>query len=420
MPASGVVEQVIVKRSDMAAAQTPRSASKLVFAVDWFLHRMTKDGYYSRHELPARAVIAYRAATFYYHVSHGGPEEVIEFSGECQPQFDWSLVLEGLAAMGADAHHELAVEMSRWLARYPHIAALRAAPESERKLLKRIETRFNAIEKTTPLFQLAGRWIASWPELQVVDDEEYEAAIQQLVADNPLSSIAQICKDIQRINRQLLDPREVALAFACTSLPRTEGLHIKLIHGTQWNVEIDGEPQVVIQVRTTWNLHFGLQTDTYTAIYERIEIDPLLHEEDVSIRKKNPRFRVPTKARIGKRLSCIPIELTNKVIALAHAYRLSVAMATMLRKLGVLEDPSVYIAPLKIVRKPEGPAVDWIVANDTTVLMVRSGPDETVAVNWVDSELLDSLTKHEIDKLAQEVEALERKLKSGATTELWR
>lgn len=295
MPVLAAVEKVVVRSSAVQDAESPGGASKLVSAIEDFVRSMTRDGFYSRHELPPKAVLLYRAVMFPWVVEHGGPQEVIE-AACTEPRFNWPLVLEGLAAMGADEHLAIAKEMTGWLERYQTIEALRAAPKSERQLLDQLERRLSKIESANPIAVLAARWITSWPELWVVDDSDYDTIIQQHAGPNPLFGIGQLWKDVRRLERQLHDPEEVALAFACTQAPKSANgaTEIMFAHGVHWDVEIEGKSQVVVHVRTSGGLRYGLVTDTYAALYERIEVEPFREEQSLLLSLKSGELPKPS------------------------------------------------------------------------------------------------------------------------------
>jgi hypothetical protein len=127
-----------------------------------------------------------------------------------------------LQEMGAHAQHQILCEMAAWVAANTTEAAAQDGFDTRAEALDELDRRFYDAEGETPISSLAAQWIAGWPELRIVADEEYAAAIDAIRALNPSSArdsfggTRAICVISSPIPCSLASPPRVA------PLPRTQ------------------------------------------------------------------------------------------------------------------------------------------------------------------------------------------------------
>lgn len=51
--------------------------------------------------------------------------------------------------------------------------------------LDKLDDAFYEADEAVAMDDLLARWVTSWPDLQIVDDDDYDDAIDQLVLANP-------------------------------------------------------------------------------------------------------------------------------------------------------------------------------------------------------------------------------------------
>ncbi len=175
---------VIVPRKWVDAAAEPDGAYHLSAAIVDYVNDVQQAGVFARHEMPAKAMQAYHADYYLSQVNNGGHSQFIGNSGELLRTITAD-ALVGLEAMGAGAQHQILTEMAAWAAANPADAGAQDGFGVRAAMLDGLDKRFYAAESEAPIASLAARWIAGWPELRIVEDEQYTPAIEEIAASNP-------------------------------------------------------------------------------------------------------------------------------------------------------------------------------------------------------------------------------------------
>lgn len=210
----GRLTTVIVPRKWVDAAAEPDGAYHMSAAIVDYVNDVQQAGVFARHEMPAKAMQAYHADYYLAQVNNGGHSQFIGNSGELLRTITGD-ALAGLEAMGATAQHRILIEMAAWAAANPADAGAQDGFGIRAEPLDSLDTRFYAAEGETPIAPLAARWIASWPELRIVEDDRYASAIAEIAASNPNLGPRLVWKNVQEIRYQLTDPLQIAVAAAC-------------------------------------------------------------------------------------------------------------------------------------------------------------------------------------------------------------
>ncbi|MGY4291619.1 hypothetical protein ACVWXO_010885 [Bradyrhizobium sp. LM2.7] len=167
-------------RNALEAAQKPEKADYLTGAVVDYVNEIQRLGVYTGRELPAVAMQAYHADYYLAQVNNGGHSQFIGNTGvEMLPTTSGD-ALAGLKAMGASTQHQILQEMIAWVGEHPAQAALQNGFENRAAALNALDLRFYEAEEHQPMTRLAARWIASWPELRTVEQEQYASEIARL------------------------------------------------------------------------------------------------------------------------------------------------------------------------------------------------------------------------------------------------
>ncbi len=268
----GRLQTVIVQRKWAEAAREPEGAHHLAAAVVDFVNGIQQAGVFATHELPSKAMQAYYADFYEAQVKNGGHSQFIFNSGEL---LSTAIVhaLAALTAMGATAQHQILTEMAAWVVANPDVASVQDGFGTRATLLDELDTRFYAADEQAPVAQLAARWIGAWPELRIVEDDRYAAALEELAASNPARSPRLIWRNVENIRYQITDPLQIAIAAACGAVePEPE---IKVGVGGGLYQEIDGEECLAFTLHTNKGERLCVPSEKGARLYEYIHQSPL-------------------------------------------------------------------------------------------------------------------------------------------------
>ena len=236
----GRLTTVIVPRKWVDAAATPDGAYHMSAAIVDYVNDVQQAGVFARHEMPAKAMQAYHADYYLAQVNNGGHSQFIGNSGELLRTITAD-ALAGLEAMGAEAQHQILTEMAAWAAANPADAGAQDGFGIRARAARRAWTPGSTTAEQTrqwPNSPRAGS--PAWPELRIVEDDQYAAAIEELAALQPrLANCASSGGISQNIRYQVTDPLQIAIAAACGAVePEPE---IKVGVGGGLYQEIEGE-----------------------------------------------------------------------------------------------------------------------------------------------------------------------------------
>jgi len=387
-PVNLLVPLVVVSRPK--AEEAGEQPFGLVFAVMQFATTMVSKGLYRYPEINPKAMQVYHAHWYSSEVKNGGHSQFIHNAGH-EIGTMIANARAGLTASGAKGQLATLEKMSAWVAEHPDKAAKQTGFEGGRDdFLDTLDDAFYDAEEAAPMLNLLARWIASWPDLQVVDDDDYDDAINRLAMANPQREGRLLHKSVGDLVRQMLGRRDVGAGLACAKISPPE---IKGAFGMARVLTVDGKKQMVSQLRTSAKeLRLCVATETHVAVYEQIAPeDPL-----VSRSGENP-FGA-NAPRVGIRLGRAEDSEISTVIDLAERYHAPVAVDLLLRKAGF--DPAeAAVSANSIVQTAERPIVYWVavLASGQAFLFVSS-PNGSVLLRGKDDKKLAEATLSELDE----------------------
>ncbi|WP_217576866.1 DUF4375 domain-containing protein [Mesorhizobium sp. GbtcB19] len=381
-----LVPSIMVPRSKIE--QADGKSFHLVFAVMQFVVTMVSKGLYRYQEINPKAMQVFHADQYSSEVKNGGHSQFIHNAGS---EIDAMIAnaRAGLSACGAKGQLATLEKMSAWVAKHPDEAAKQTGFEGGRDdFLDTLDDAFYSADEAVPMEDLLARWIASWPDLQIVDDDDYDEAINQLVLANPQREGRLLHESVSKLVRQMLSQREVGAGLACAKISPSE---IKLGFGMARMLDVGGEKQMVFQLRTSAkDLRLCAETRAGVAVYEHIapEDPPVIRPGENQLGANAPR--------IGTRLGRAEGSEINTVIELAERNHAPVAVDLLLRKAGF--DPvGAVVSANSVVQTGEGPVVNWVVLASGRTFLSLSSPNASVLLGGEDHEKLAEATMAELD-----------------------
>ncbi|BCM18428.1 DUF4375 domain-containing protein [Mesorhizobium sp. J8] len=380
-----LVPLVVVPRSKIEPAD--EEPFHLVFAVMQFVVTMVSKGLYRYPEINPKALQVFHADQYSLEVKNGGHSQFIHNAGG---EIDTMIAnaRAGLSACGAKGQLVTLEKMSAWIAKHPDEAAKQTGFEGGRDdFLDTLDDAFYEAEDAMPMEDLLARWIASWPDLQIVDDDDYNAAIDRLVLANPQREGRLLHESVSKLVRQMLSQREVGAGLACATISPSE---IKLGFGMARMLDVEGEKQMVLQLRTDANeLRLCAPTKTHVAVYEYIPA------EDPPVIRPAENLLGANAPSVGALLGRAEQSEIETVIQLSEQNHAPVAVDLLLRKAGF--DPlGAIVSANSVAQTAEGPVVNWMVlASDRTFLSLSS-PNGSVLLCGEDYEKLAEATMPEL------------------------
>ncbi|MBZ9851417.1 DMP19 family protein [Mesorhizobium sp. CA14] len=381
-----LIPLVVVPRSK--TEQADEKSFHLVFAVMQFVVTMVSKGLYRYPEINPKALQVFHADQYSLEVKNGGHSQFIHNAGS---EIDTVIAnaRAGLGACGAKGQLATLEKMSAWIAKHPDEAAKQTGFEGGRDdFLDTLDDAFYEADDAAPMEDLLARWIASWPDLQIVDDEKYGDAIDRLVLSNPQREGRLLHKSVSKLVRQMLSQREVGAGLACAMISPSE---IKLRFGMARMLDVEGEKQMVFQLRTSANeLRLCAATKTRVAVYEYVA------PEDPPIIRPGENPLGANASSVGGLLGRAEQSEIETMIQLSEQNHAPVAVDLLLRKAGF--DPlGAIVSANSVAQTAEGLVVNWVVlASDRTFLSLSS-PNGSVLLDGEDYEKLAEVTMPELD-----------------------
>jgi Domain of unknown function (DUF4375) len=388
----GRLQTVIVPRKWADAAKEPGGAHHLAAAVVDYVNDIQHAGVFATHELPPKAMQAYHADYYEAQVKNGGHSQFI-FNARGQLPAATADALAAFAAMGATVQHQILAEMATWVKSNPEEAAVQDGFGTRAQLLDGLDTRFHAADEQLPVAAFAARWIGGWPELRIVEDDKYAAAIEELAASNPARGPRLIWRNIENIRQQLTDPLQIAIAASCGAAgPAPE---IKTGVGGGFYQEIEGEQCLAFFLRTLTGERICVPGEDGARLYEYIQQGPIPESgPDLDIADLGD-FKPPV---VGARLATVSAETIQRLMAQANETKAPEAIDLLLRKAG-LEPAAMITASLA----NDGGAI-WIVATEQNLSLARSS-SSGAQLRDHEGKPLATVTRAEIEQHASEAEA---------------
>ncbi|TIV96974.1 MAG: DUF4375 domain-containing protein [Mesorhizobium sp.] len=381
-----LVPLIVVPRSKIKEAG--EEPFQLVVAVMQFAVTMISKGLYRYPEINPKAMQVFHADWYSSEVKNGGHSQFIHNAAR---EIDAMIAnaRAGLSACGANGQLATLEKMSAWVLKHPDKAATQTGFEGGRDdFLDTLDDAFYEADEAEPLDGLLARWITSWPDLQIVDDDDYDDAIDRLVLSNPQREGRLLHESVGKLVSQMLSQREVGAGLACAKISPSE---IKLGFGMARILDVEGEKQLVFQLRTSAEeLRLCTSTKTHVAVYEYIPPD------DPPVIRPGENLLGANAPRVGARLGRAEQSEIETVIQLSEQNHAPVAVDLLLRKAG-FDPPGAIVSANSVVQTAEGPVVNWVVlASDRTFLSLSS-PNGSVLLRGEDYEKLAETTMPELD-----------------------
>ncbi|RWM35362.1 MAG: DUF4375 domain-containing protein [Mesorhizobium sp.] len=362
---------------------------QLVVAIMQFAVTMISKGLYRYPEINPRAMQVFHADWYSSEVKNGGHSQFIHNAGR---EIDTMIAnaRAGLSSCGAKGQLATLEKMSAWVAKHPDKAATQTGFEGGRDdFLDTLDDAFYEADEVVPLDGLLARWITSWPDLQIVDDDDYDDAIDRLVLFNPQREGRLLHESVGKLVSQMLSQREVGAGLACARISPSE---IKVAFGMARMLDVEGEKQMVFQLRTSAKeLRLCAATKTHVAVYEYIA------PEDPPVIRPGENPFGANAPRVGIRLGHAEGSEIKTVIELAEQYHAPVAVDLLLRKAGF--DPAdAVVSANSVVQTAEGQVVNWVVLASDRAFLFLSSPNGGVLLRGKDDEKLAEAAMPELDE----------------------
>lgn len=266
MIVEGRLKMVIVPRNALEAAREPDKAEYLTCAVVDYVNQIQRAGLYMRNELPAVAMQAYHADYYLAQVLNGGHSQFIGNTGAEMLPMTSGDALAGLKAMGASAQHQILLEMMAWVEANPGEAAAQSGFTQRAAALEMLDARFYEAERRQPMTQLAAQWIASWPELRAVAQDQYTSEIEQIAQLQPHLSQRRIWRGVRQISFQMTDPLQITVAAACGAVTPEPELKLLVLPGS--NMDVEGQQRMAFGVKTNKGARLCVFEEAAGRLYE--------------------------------------------------------------------------------------------------------------------------------------------------------
>ncbi|WP_170950227.1 DUF4375 domain-containing protein [Mesorhizobium sp. WSM3864] len=380
-----LIPLIMVPRSKIEGAG--EQPFQLVVAIMQFAVTMISKGLYRYPEINPKAMQVFDADWYSSEVKNGGHSQFIHNAGS---EIDTTIAnaRAGLSACGAKGQLATLEKMSAWVAKHPDEAARQTGFEGGRDdFLDTLDDAFYEADDAVPMEHLLARWIASWPDLQIVDDDDYDEAMNQLVMANPQRETRLLHESVGNLVSQMLSRREVGAGLACAKISPSE---IKLAFGMARMLDIEGEKQLVFQLRTSAKeLRLCAETKASVAVYEHIapEDPPIVRPGENPLGANAPRIGVQLGHAEGSEI--------DTVIELAEQFHAPAAVDLLLRKAGF--DPvDAVVSANSVVQTAEGQVVNWVVLASNRAFLFLSSPNGGLLLRGNDDERVAEATMSEL------------------------
>jgi len=396
------VSSVIVPFSAVERAAKENYAGDLVAAVLDFVNAMFDQGLYKDQEIPASARQFFHTYLYGLEVTNGGHSQFIR---NYRGHFDKiaSDARSALTGMRATNHLAALEQMIAWVREHPEEAGEQTGFEGGRAdFLDGLDDLFFKEEESVPLLARAVGWIASWPELEIVDDAECQEAILDVVMANPRREPRLRHRSVFHLKAVMTSRLEVGIGFACAGLLQPE---IKLGVGEGRMLDIDGEKQMVFPVVTNaGRALLCVVTSTHAAAYQYLAADGTEPELDLGPIVSIDELFGEAVPRVGLKLSHVSADSITTVIKLAEAYRAPAALDLLLRKVGI-DTAGAVALPSMLIPREGGSVVSWTIAAGGGLLFLLSTPNGSMLLRSGAEDPLADAGRLEIEEHFARAEA---------------
>ncbi|KAA3450851.1 hypothetical protein C7I87_08900 [Mesorhizobium sp. SARCC-RB16n] len=393
--ASPQMSSIIVPFSAIERAAKENYVADLVTAVMDFVNAMLDQGLYKDHEIPASGRQFFHTYLYGLEVSNGGHSQFIRnYYGHLDKiTSDARLALAG---MRAESHLAILEQMVAWVREHPEEAKEQTGFEGGRAdFLDRLDDLFHKEEDSVPLLARAVGWIASWPELEIVDDDECQEAILDAVMANPRREPRLRHRSVSHLKSVMTSRLQVGIGFACAGLPQPE---VKLGIGEGRMLDIDGEKQMAFPVMTNaGRVLLCVVTPTHAAAYQYLAADGSEPQLDLRPVDSIDELLGEDAPRVGLKLSQVDAVSITTVIKLAEVYRAPAALDLLLRRAGI-DTAGASALPAMLVPREGGSVVSWTVTAGGRALLLLSAPNGSMLLTSGAEDPLADASRLEIEE----------------------
>lgn len=351
----------------------------LTEAVARFVEAMLDTADYSRSEIPARALQLYDCEDYLGQVNNGGHSQ---FIGNRVGQLQQLLpsIRAGLVDMAANMHVAVLDGVAAWMKAHPEEIGRQTgfsggrAPE-----LIELDRQFRVADASASLEAKAAAWIAKWPELEIVEDDDYDNHVERAKARNPLRKQRKTLRSVMAFEHQLSDRLQVGVGLACA-----KANEFKVRLWQRQNRGAGGERRTLIHVTTNvGHDRIGVVTDRFAALHQRL---------------------VEGSYDLGERLSQVDQHKIGEATAHARDHNLAVGLDLVLRKNGLNPD-GLAVTPISVNPSESGPVMTvGLIPALATVLLAVSGSRGLILINAKNDQVLANVDPRDIAGHAREVD----------------
>lgn len=395
--ADSAIDSVPVPRAAFDNFAREAGDYDLVRAVVTFVDTMLVEGLHTRAELPARTLQLYHADQYLAHVNAGGHRRMVHaVAGGLASMLAGARM--AFAAIGAATALEALNRFTDWIAENPEEAARPVAGHDRVAGLPEELDRLVEAAAMADTLARAAAWIAGWDDLVVVDDADHVDTLRGMALANPLREHRQILRSIRQLHRQLVDPVLAATGMACAACPDPE---IRLAVEGPLAAEIQGLTETAYAVRTNEAVQrLCVMRGAGAMLFEQAptpptDLDGMSEIEDMEQALATGRLPGNQLPRAGRLLAQASRDKIDAAIALAERYRAAAAIDLLLRR-AELECRDAAAAPAAVDARPDGDAVNFVVAASGSPLFVVSTPEGAILVRPRDMHTLVSVSTDEI------------------------
>ncbi len=160
-------DKIRVRLSTYALLADPENSWALIETViNWIDSRFAQN--IDRDSIPVCALQLYCANHYYSMVKIDGHASFLSQTLHKAREI-WPFVLAGLMSMGASRHARLFQKMSDWVSINPGLAIDGELSDNEE--VKELDELFAKLDDQNAYNILATKWIESWPNFEIIDDE---------------------------------------------------------------------------------------------------------------------------------------------------------------------------------------------------------------------------------------------------------
>jgi hypothetical protein len=341
-------QKVIVKSSAVASAKSGKDFYPLISSVINFVNTALDEHQFTRQEIAQKALQVYHTDYYLAQVNNGGHSQFIHNSRRNAEYINRD-AFDGLTAMHAP-HVTMLRDLMIWVVKNPQDAALQNGFSNRAPYLDDLDKALGEAEKQSSMINLSAMWVLSWPELQIVSDEQYAEEMRIFGEGNRKYADRKSNKTVLRIMADSVDNFKVTVGLLLTSL---ESREVLLGTGKGSYKEIEGRKEMSILIQT----HVGkrlvvVNSGDAAKLYEYFDPDNdklqelvrTLGYEKAFEFQKSKEYRHP---KIGCHMASVSNSIIEQLTEASVENMSGLGIACLLHQIGELETAQ-GIVPLPV------------------------------------------------------------------------